>query len=330
MDSICTLAARINPRGDPNNPFREAIPDLAERLQHAPRYLLDRHATEAMVELSLGRPKVLLEALAHIRVPYSRMWIEWDDSDRQRLRDRIGESGGDTELRRALQPLPGRVGFLLETERGGRAGTATWVWTTPDGFAPDFPSIGPIQPYFDLDSHFPLPPERRQGLLIGNLAKLWLDNPTQLEAMLGIWCTAQHQPSNWGVRYFAELGNAPEIIQLSYSDVVGEYIALWAIMLLLTASRPTVDYQAIDRGKLNKARLKRREAPLLDHTQVTMHIDRHRVSATQRAPLGYQRKSPRIHMVSRYLARRGNKHWLVEPYMRGAGKPVDRHVSVRS
>jgi len=327
MDAITSLAAAIRPNASDDNPFREAIPDLAQRLRHAPRYLLDRRATETMVELSLGRPKVLLEALAHVRVPYPTMWVEWDDADRQRLRDqwdKLGEPMSYAELR----PMPGRVGFLLETDPGGRSGTAIWSWTTPQ--ANFFPNVGPIRAHWDLDRRFELSPERLEGLLGGNIGKMWADNPIQLAAFLDIWRTAQHRPCSWASRYFGALGNDPVVIALSYSDVVGEYITIWAIMLLLTASRPTVDYQPIDRTKLNKNRTKRRETPLLDHTQVTMHIDRHRISAAQRAPLGYTRKSPRVHLVSRYLARRGNRHWVVEPYLRGQGNPIGRRVNVRS
>jgi hypothetical protein len=55
------------------------------------------------------------------------------------------------------------------------------------------------------------------------------------------------------------------------------------------------------------------------------------VGATLRPvqPLGYLRKSPRVHLVSSYLARRGDKHWIVEPYWRGSGDVIHRQTHVR-
>lgn len=151
---------------------------------------------------------------------------------------------------------------------------------------------------------------------------------------MSIWQTAQHRPSPWGVRYFDTIaaggGNVGDVLDLAYSDVYGEYLGALSLVLLLTASRPTVDYHPVSRAKLNRARARRREPQLLDHTQVVMHVNDHRLGpGAPRAPLGHARKSPRIHLVSRYLARRGTRHWLVEPYVRGGGTPIERHVHVR-
>jgi hypothetical protein len=125
------------------------------------------------------------------------------------------------------------------------------------------------------------------------------------------------------------VGNPAERYAHCLADVYGEYIEIWSVMMLLTASRKAVDYRPVDRGRLNKSRRKKHEVPLLDHTEVILHITRPGMAGPVRAPLGYSRKSPRIHMVSRYLARRGDKHWIVEPYLRGSGSPVERHIHVR-
>lgn len=112
------------------------------------------------------------------------------------------------------------------------------------------------------------------------------------------------------------------------SDIYGEYIGIWAILLLLTASRPTVEYKQVSQTKINKARIKKRAAPLFDHIEVTMNISHRAVTQRQGQPLGHVRKSPRIHVVSSYLARRGDKHWLVNSYVRGSGDAVERHIKV--
>ena len=100
-------------------------------------------------------------------------------------------------------------------------------------------------------------------------------------------------------------------------------------MLLLTSSRKAVDYRPVDRSKLNRVRSKKHEALLFDHTEVTLHINQQELAGKPGMPLSYQRKSPRIHIVSRYLNRRGDKHWIVEPFLRGQGEWPQRHVHVK-
>src|SRR4051812_5557064 len=164
MDSICQTAALIG-GARRNDPVLGGYADLAARLQGAPRFLLDAKATRTVVELNLGRPKVTVEAMAHVRVPYPRVWVEWDDADRQQLREKFDGPLAFAELR----PMPGRVGFLLECEPGGRAGTATWAWTPGPGPNQQkidgqvIPNLGAIQAYFDLDRRFELSPERVEG-----------------------------------------------------------------------------------------------------------------------------------------------------------------------
>jgi hypothetical protein len=327
MDRISQMADLVaaHGSGDLNGDgLLSCYTDLAARLAGAPRFILDPTATRTMVELNLGRPKVTREAMEHVRVPYPKMWVEWDDGDRARLREKFDRPLTHAELR----PMPGRVGFLLEVEKGGRAGTATWAWTSP-GNNENYPNIGAVQPYFDLDQRFEMPPDRVEGLLKGNLAEMWIDNPVQLDALFDIWRTAEHLPSPWGHTYFRALGNNPLAISLSYADTVGEYIAIWAIVLMLTTSRPVVDLKPVDLAKLNKQRAKRHEPPLLDHTRVALRLTPQEHRPIMRSEPGFGRKSPRVHLVSRYLARRGDRHWLVEPYFRGRGEMIHRVVNVR-
>jgi len=321
MDSIAQVAG-IAPRGDP---ILSIYPDIWDRMAGAPRFLLDNAAVHASVEIGLGRPRVLLDALEHIQVPYPVMWVEWAESGREELRRRFQEE----EI--PGRPVPDRLGFLLETDTGGRKGTATWAWASS---GVDVPNIAPIGAFFDLDRRIEQPSARKTGILQSNLGQMWKDNPVQLEALKDIWRTAKHKPSDWGLKYFdvlySRFGDIEERLNASYADVYGEYIEIWTIILLLTSSRQAVEYRQVDRSKINKARTKRRETPLLDHTEVVMHLSRHiKGEGAARSPLTYARKSPRIHLVSRYLARRGDKHWLVNPYVRGEGEWVSRHTHVR-
>ncbi len=281
MDTINQAAERIRAaRMVPTTQMMAAYADLGDRLQGTPRFLLDARACQMAVELNMGRPKVLREAMRYARVPYRRMWIEWNDADRQALRDKFSDEMEFAELR----PMPGRIGVLLEADEAGRRGTAIWV-----------------------------------------------DNPIQLEAFFDIWQTCEHKLAAWGPQYLTQFSDPQLAYALSRSDVVGEYIMLWCILLMLTASRPVVRYDAIDLGKVNKHRAKKRETPLLDHTRVTLNLAPHVERPVLRA--SYQHKSPRIHMVSSFLTtrhtREGTRHMIIQPYWRGQGEVIHRQVHVR-
>lgn len=329
MDSLAKTAALTLDSGRHGNPVLSIFGDMTHRMQGAPRFLFDNPSIAAAVEITLGRPLVMLQAMEHVRVPYPVMWVEWDERGRDRLRELEGQ------VVDALRPLPSRLGFLVEAEEGsgGRRGCVTWVWMTRD-VPIDIPNVGAISAYFDLDSRIKQPDERSESFMAGNLAQTWKDNPVQLEALIDIWRTANHRPSPWGERYLEStesvFGDYETRWAMAMADVYGEYIIIWAIVLMLTASRQAVEYRPVDRTKINKARTKRRESLLFDHTEVVMHINRQPQAGEQfRSPLAYTRKSPRIHMVSRYLARRGDKHWIVEPYVRGSGETINRHIHVR-
>jgi hypothetical protein len=328
MDMINVTAARIRTRERRIEPFLRAYLDLADRLVGTPRFILDADATRLFVELSLGRPKITVEALTHIRIPYRRMWVEFADVDRQRLRDRF--TAPDQALQQTyseLRPMPGRVGFLIESDNG-RAGTVNWAWSTPDGTNTTIPNVAAVIAHFDLDRQFPLDPDRSEGLAKGNLARLWEGNPVQLAALFDIWRTCQHRPTSWAPEYFAMLPNPALGEALSYADVVGEYITIWSVMLLLTASRPVVRQTPVNLAKLNKHRIRRKDLPLFDYTRVSLHLTPQEERPVVSHPLGFTRKSPRVHMVSSYLARRGSKHWIVAPYFRGSGETIHRVTRV--
>jgi hypothetical protein len=342
MDLVGAMAdhvAQMNPvlRRDP---ALRQFGILDDKLKGAPRFLFDNAAIRMAVELTLGRPKVLREALAHLEIPYPVMWVEWDDHGRSKLREELRDEMQFKELR----PLPGRVGFLLESD-GRRRGTATWLWTTPDaqkhwqrlgmaeaklpiGKIRDVPNIGLIQPYFDLDQQYLQPPHLVQGLASSNLFEVWADNPVQRDYLWQIWKTAEHRPSEFG-RSMLRLSSEPLLEALAYADVFGEYIGIWGCLLLLTASRPIIERTPIAHERLNKARRKRGERPLFDFVNVTLRLNREEHVAIARGPLGHARKSPRVHLVSSYLARRGDKHWAVLPYWRGKGEAVTRRVFVQ-
>lgn len=324
--ALSRVIGRVNI--DRSDPIAAPYRDITRRLQGIPRYILDDNAIHAAVELTLGRPKVLVEALAHCRVPYPALWVEWREGARAKLHDNLRKFGIEEVPGR---PMPDRLGFLIESTTGGRAGRITWAWATGD--LP--PNIAAIDAYFDLDGHFEQPPGIQESFNTNNLMRQWADNPVQLAAINQLWTTAEHRPSTLGMNWLiaGARGSRERFDYLlggSIADVYGEYITAWAVMLLLTADRKPVSYRPVDRAKLNKARAKKGEHPLLDHTEVVLRISPKAPSTPiPHAPLEHGRKSPRLHIVSRYLAHRNGKYWLVEPHLRGKGERLTRYVHVK-
>jgi hypothetical protein len=318
-----------------NSPIMSIFPLMEDKLRGAPRYLFNEDTIHTAVELTLGRPKVLREAMANLTIPYPVMWIEWPESGREKLRQTFSIDSYEYPER----PLPQRLGFLLESENG-RKGTVTWAWTNHMIGKHHPPNVCPIQPYFDLDFNYSklTEPMFVKSFLDANLANIWKDNKIQLDALLSIWHTAYHKPSKWGEGFIKESPKLPAAIygdnqerRLAnfYADVYGEYIMIWSCLMLLTSSKKIVEYEQVDMSKLNKVRRLTNKPLKLDHTIVSLYLSEKVGIHQQGMPLGYLRKSPRIHMVSSYLNRRGDKHWVVQPFWRGKGEVISRHVKVK-
>jgi hypothetical protein len=325
MDSIVNIAHQVRQRKGEDHPVVSIFIELENKLQGCPRFLFDDNAIHTAVELTLGRPKVLREAMEHLTIPYTKLWVEWKESGRQKLRETFG---GDDDPVNAARPLPNRIGFLLETDKKGRSGQVTWGWNNNFIKDDDPPNICPISAFFDLDGNYDQV-DSNVNFLKANLARMWNGNSIQTEALLSIWRTSLHKPSEYGHKYLSYFRHTSYEVNNFYADIYGEYIMIWSCLMLLTSSKKILDYEEVNLSKLNKARVKKGEAPKLDYTRASLYINKEVYIHQKGVPLGFDRKSPRIHMVSSYLGRRGNKHWIVQPYWRGKGEMISRHIHVK-
>ena len=332
MDSIVETVHEAKKRKLIQHPVIQIFPILEEKLKGCPRFLFDDTAIRTAVELTLGRPKVLREAMAHLTIPYPKIWVEWPEAGREKLRQTFSIDSYEYPNR----PLPTRLGFLLETDESGRKGQVTWVWSNHFIKKGEPPNVCPISAFFDLDFDYgKLSNSHMSSFLDANLAHIWRNKPIQLAALQSIWDTAVHKPSDWGMRFLelptptSPFGHSNNEVANFYADVYGEYIMVWSCLMLLTSSRKIIDLEEVDMTKLNQIRKRMNKPVKLDHTVVSMYINQDVHIHKPGVPLGFDRKSPRIHMVSRYLNRRGDKHWIVEPFWRGKGEVISRHVKVK-
>jgi hypothetical protein len=87
MDSIVDISNEVHKRRSEKHPVMGVFPDLENRLKGCPRFLFDESSIHTAVELTLGRPKVLRQAMQFLRIPYTKLWIEWPEAGRKKLRD---------------------------------------------------------------------------------------------------------------------------------------------------------------------------------------------------------------------------------------------------
>ena len=87
MDDVAATAAAVaSARVGGGEGALGIFTDLDRRMRLCPRFLLDEHVVRSSIELSLGRPTVFREAMRHIRLPYERLFVEWPEAYRERLR----------------------------------------------------------------------------------------------------------------------------------------------------------------------------------------------------------------------------------------------------
>src|SRR3974390_795215 len=163
MDDIAGAAKLVSESRQRDDSFVAIFRDTFEKLKGTPRFLLDEAAIHTSVELSLGRPKVLFEAMQHLRVPYPRMWVEWPEAGREKLRETFNK---DQPASTPDRPVADRIGFLWEADDAGRRGQVTWFWNGVNNIGLlTVPNAAPISPFFDLDRQIPQSQERIEGVL---------------------------------------------------------------------------------------------------------------------------------------------------------------------
>src|ERR1700733_5544390 len=101
MDSIIYNSHEVKARGQDKNYLMGIFPILERKLEGCPRFLFDNNSIHTAVELTLGRPKVLREAMQHLTIPYSKLWVEWPEAGRQKLRETF-----NTAVEEPGRPLP--------------------------------------------------------------------------------------------------------------------------------------------------------------------------------------------------------------------------------
>lgn len=289
-------------------PFAVVVPDreapmrlfgateLAPLLMQTPlRFVCERAATDLCLDIA-GDLSGLARGIDLVRMPGAQVWVEWDESCLAAPHD---------QQHRQSQ----RAGALILADTDGRRGIIHSCWN-PAG-APHCVDVCPMVAEFDLTD-----PEyaRGGGEDSVDLRERFIDayHPLLRHARFRV-------QADWGAYY----RDRAAVCGLNYRDLLFEcagqatpsfFFAL-ALSALLVASGAPLSRRGVTRDALNRARLRRGKAALLDHIELVADLARDTGADTTWS--NGTRDSKRLHIVRGHLVHRGARIFWRRSHWRG-------------
>ena len=298
--------------------------DFAQQIIECPlRFVIADDLTQASAELAFADGDRLAGCLDLLRIPASSLWVEWSDAIHQQV---ICDCG--SVAHRDPDACGRQVGVLMQATPGGRSGMARTFWSVSNQAGECEAQISPVETHINLDDRF-APAIDASGMLRGNFASVTDYRDAGVADLL-------HRvrfrfDERWRKYYEVAARDSEAIDQVitkSLAAVAHDIPLLLAFFLLLNAKGATRP-QPIHRHNLNRKRLLRDRAPLLDHIEVHASLPSH--EGAENAPesgLG-SRHSPRLHHVRGHLVRREDRVFWRMPHLRGnASRGVVRSRTV--
>jgi hypothetical protein len=330
--------------GGPDDPF-DMLGSIGRGLQDAERFVLTDDIAMAGYQLIRSRPSSLLSAMPMCRVPYPRVWMEWNG----KASDAAGWPFLSTYERLNFKNaplfhrhLPIKLGCLIEADERGEQGTMTWAWMLPDrslsasGMSVNFDYTGNIMDWAtrELGDDEWLELVKRLHRNNSNLDKMeaamretcWkaiAGDPKEREALARLSDYELPWFSRHATKFIAALtpDTVPEITRAWMGDIVGECPFVSAVFTMMN-SRNAVEHEPNDVSKLNKARAKKGKPPILSHRITRLHLTKARMRDAERS--GMSRAEMRTHMVrGHFKLRRTGVYWW-SAFVRGRGAGAKR------
>jgi hypothetical protein len=257
------------------------------RMDEAQRYILDDEVTMAAAALAASRPSAIRRVIDLARLPHDLMWIEWA----HQVRDRGAVSVG-VPLDSAFtdgKPIPVRVGVLLErlSEDGSRwAFEGCWSISGP----PRCGEVGCARVVIDLDrvAAYGTTSERKRVLAkhrdhttrVNSSHYIYRNQPEEIEAFVDL--NSIHRIEEGliaeNLRRLISVdqdGSAffNHLYKSHANDLIDEALFIIGVLLLFNAPNAT-RVASDDLSRLNRARVRKRKAPLKERKVITMHLSR--------------------------------------------------------
>ena len=299
LDQVCAMTSDLVVMTPDGRSFNLPSPaHIADAVRNAPlRYILDEAVVEFLVELGLGQSARLTELADLVRMPAPLFWLEWNDSERNNAL--FAFKGA---RRPVAQEQNRPAGVLVQSDATGRRGRIQSVWTSDDGAI----DLAPMELEFDLDT-----PDFA-ALHLDFVRATTLGEPA-LDELLGH--AGMRLRGEWRDYFQAAAANAADFERALHENlcaVVRDFPCVLAFVLAINA-RNAFDASASNLTKLNRARVRRGKAPLLDHIEVRARLD---VAAYDQHTAA-SRRAARQHFVSGHLVRRAGGVFWRRAHLRG-------------
>ncbi|HEY2780289.1 MAG TPA: hypothetical protein VGI90_05930 [Steroidobacteraceae bacterium] len=286
--------------------------DFAQSLVQCPqRYVLADDLTRACAELAFADGDRLVGCLDLIRIPAPSLWIEWSDSVHQEVIARCGVVAQEDPA-----AFGRRVGLLLQATPCGRAAVARTFWSAWNA-GENCAQMSPLEIHIHLDEEFE-PTGEGVGIFSGGYARLMdAHHPSVGDLLDRVRFRFDHKWSRYYEAAASDAATRSAVMRNSLAAVAHDVPLLLAFFLLLNAKGATRPLP-VSRSILNRKRLARDRAPLLDHIEVHASLPPDAPGFNNAdADNAGTRRPPRLHHVRGHLVRREDRVFWRTPHLRG-------------
>ena len=310
----CHAPLRLVLRHAPAVAFDVTAPShYASRVVGCPlRYVLDDDLTRASAELAFADGARLTGCLDLLRVPARQLWVEWNDEVHKRV---IYATRVAAEYDAAATGR--RVGVLLQGSADGRSAVGRTFWADAAADETSEVTLSPLETHIDLCGQQPEAVDIA-AVLAGGFATLTDSADSAMTSLLDH--VRFRFDDRWAAYYRAAaigLETQRQVVRGSLAAVARDVPMLLGFFLLLSAKDATRSL-AVSRAAINRKRMARGRAPLLDHIEVRASLDAVREADTRGSEIA-GRQSPRLHHVRGHLVRRDDRVFWRTPHLRGSG-----------
>jgi len=285
--------------------------DFARQIVECPlRFVIADDLTRASAELAFADGDRLASCLDLLRIPAPLLWVEWNDAVHQQV---ICECG--IVAQRDRDAFGRHVGVLLRASQDGRSATVRTFWSVGAANGQCEAQMSPLETYIDLDDRF-VSTGDPDAMLRGHYASVTYGGDAGVADLLQ---RVRFQFDDKWLNYYSAAAQAADVRQrvarASLAAVAHDIPLLLAFFLLLNAQGAT-RRMPVARGVLNRKRVERDRAPLLDHVEVHASLPELSRAQEESAEVG-SRRSPRLHHVRGHLVRREDRVFWRTPHLRG-------------
>ena len=286
-----------------NNTF-----DYAQVVARCPlRYVLMDNLTRLCVDLAYSKGARSVACADLLRVPAQALWVEWSNEP---WKSALQEYGIRAKRANPGQ-MSGRRGALIQSSSDGRRGLIRSFWSATDTDV----LASSVEAFFDFDTPIgeaPEPPDGKEGF------SAQVVDPARAQRDVLGRCFRFRYEESWS-RYYAAGGLTSLESGVVWQHALGTIAADIPMLLtffLLLLTRDGLPQQERTFEHLNRRRLSRGKAPLLEHIEVRAPLLAHHAQASP-GESQVPRRGPRLHHVRGHLARRGSRIFWRVPHLRG-------------